>query len=85
MTKKQRALEIIASIRAFLRLFAPGQQSFGDDHIFGGRDLQVRTLAFAQEYGMYNEKHNLFERLEGVSEYTKGYLDPGGGNAAGFC
>lgn len=24
---------------------------------------------------MYNEKHNLFQRLEGVSEHTKGYLD----------
>lgn len=24
---------------------------------------------------MYNEKHNLFERLNGLSPYTKGYLD----------
>lgn len=24
---------------------------------------------------MYNEKHNLFERLNGISDFTKGYLD----------
>lgn len=24
---------------------------------------------------MYNEKHNLFERLTGISDFTKGYLD----------
>lgn len=24
---------------------------------------------------MYNEKHNLFERLDGISPYTRGYLD----------
>ena len=24
---------------------------------------------------MYNEKHNLFERLSGVNDFTKGYLD----------
>lgn len=24
---------------------------------------------------MYNEKHNLFDRLEGISDFTRGYLD----------
>ena len=24
---------------------------------------------------MYNEKHNLYDRLCGVNDYTKGYLD----------
>ena len=24
---------------------------------------------------MYNEKHNLYERLNGINDYTKGYLD----------
>ena len=33
-----------------MRFFAVSQQCFGDDRIFGSRDLQVRPFAFAEKY-----------------------------------
>ena len=41
-----------------------------DDRIHGIFDCDVSFVG-----SMYNEKHNLFERLSSLSPYTKGYLD----------
>ncbi|MGN0513863.1 MAG: DUF3880 domain-containing protein [Lachnospiraceae bacterium] len=41
-----------------------------DAHVHSVFDSEVSFIG-----SMYNEKHNLFDKLSGVSPYTKGYLD----------
>ena len=43
------------------------------------KENEVKRIQYSSDISfvgsMYNEEHNLFERLEGINEYTCGYLD----------
>lgn len=39
------------------------------------RDKNVLSCDISFVGSMYDEKHNFFDRLEGISDYTRGYID----------